>query len=69
MTATLPYLIGGAMLATLGVLVLGLLNMVRQRSKAGESAGRISNRLMQYRVLFQGAALLLLCLLIWAARR
>src|ERR1700693_4449152 len=49
----LPVLIVVAMLATLGVLGLGLLSMAR-----GDSARR-SNKLMQSRVLLQGIALLL----------
>ena len=45
--------IGLLMLGTLGVLFAGLIGMAR----GGDGAR--SNKLMQYRVLFQGAALLL----------
>jgi hypothetical protein len=46
--------IGILMLATIGVLFAGLFGMVRGQS------GATSNRLMRYRVLLQGATLLLL---------
>ncbi len=59
----LPVLIVVAMLATLGVLGLGLLNMAR-----GKSAQR-SNKLMQSRVLLQGIALLLFLVFMWLYRR
>ena len=48
--------IGVLMLATLGVLFAGMFGMVRGNS------GEASNKLMRYRVLLQGAALLLLVL-------
>jgi hypothetical protein len=48
--------IGLLMLATVGVLFAGLIGMVRGNS------GAASNRLMRYRVLLQGATLLLLML-------
>lgn len=50
-------LIGLMMLATLGVLVAGMIGMVR------ETDPRKSNKLMQYRVAFQAGALLLLAIL------
>jgi hypothetical protein len=59
----LPILIVLAMLATLGVLGLGLLSMAR-----GDS-GRRSNKLMQSRVLLQGLALLLFFIFMWLFRR
>jgi Hypoxia induced protein conserved region len=46
--------IGILMAATIGVLFAGLIGMVRGQS------GATSNRLMRYRVLLQGATLLLL---------
>ncbi|MCK6418196.1 MAG: twin transmembrane helix small protein [Alphaproteobacteria bacterium] len=49
---------GLAMLAVLGVLVLGLLSM----AKGGELSRRYGNRLMQARVMLQGLALLLFVL-------
>ncbi len=48
--------IGLLMLATVGVLFAGLFGMVRGNS------GATSNKLMRYRVLLQGAVLLLLVL-------
>jgi len=59
----LPVLIVVAMLATLGVLGLGLLSMAR-----GDNARR-SNKLMQSRVLLQGIALLLFLVFMWLFRR
>lgn len=59
----LPVLIVVAMLAVLGVLGLGLINMAR-----GKSAQR-SNKLMQFRVLLQGIALLLFLVFMWLYRR
>jgi hypothetical protein len=52
----LPILVVLAMLATLGVLGLGLISMAR-----GDNARR-SNKLMQSRVALQGLALLLFAL-------
>ena len=59
----LPVFIIVAMLATLGVLALGLRSMAR-----GDSARR-SNKLMQSRVLLQGIALLLFLVFMWLFRR
>jgi hypothetical protein len=53
----LTVLIGLLMLATLGVLIAGMVGMVR-----GGDPQR-SNQLMRWRVLLQGAALLLLALM------
>ena len=50
-----PLLIGTAMLMTLGVLAFGVINMARQ----GPGAGERSNKLMRWRVVLQGVALLL----------
>ena len=46
--------VGLLMLGTLGILFAGLIGMARGNS------GAASNRLMRYRVLLQGAAILLL---------
>ena len=51
-------MIGLLMLATLGVLIAGMVGMVR-----GGGDPRRSNRLMRWRVILQGAALLLFALL------
>jgi hypothetical protein len=53
----LVVLIGVLMLATLGVLIAGVVGMVR------EGDPRRSNKLMQWRVLLQGAAILLFIIL------
>jgi len=63
MEHALPIFIVIAMLATLGVLGLGLVNLAR-----GGSARR-SNKLMQFRVLLQGLALLLFLVFMWLFRR
>jgi hypothetical protein len=53
----LAVLVGILMLATLGVLIAGMVGMVR------EGDPRRSNKLMQWRVLLQGAAILLFIIL------
>ena len=57
MRAFLTILTGLLLLATLGVLIAGMITMVR-----GGSPER-SNRLMRYRVMFQGAAIILLAIM------
>jgi hypothetical protein len=54
--------IGILMLITLGILVAGMVGMVR----GGDP--RRSNKLMQYRVIFQGAALLLFAIMMTLLR-
>ena len=56
MSGILPVLVVVLMLATLGVLALGVISMVR-----GDDPRR-SNKLMQSRVILQGLALLLFAL-------
>ena len=58
MKTFLAILVGILMLATLGVLFAGLFGLVR-----GGGDPRRSNKLMQWRVILQGAALLLFALL------
>ncbi len=53
----LTVLVGIMMLATLGVLIAGMVGMVRQTDP------RRSNKLMQWRVLLQGATILLFMIL------
>ncbi|HEY1410595.1 MAG TPA: twin transmembrane helix small protein [Rhodopila sp.] len=53
----LTVLIGILMLATLGVLIAGMIGLVR------EGDPRRSNKLMQWRVVLQGAAILLFVIL------
>ncbi len=58
MTTFLSILVVIAMLATLGVLIAGMVGLVR-----GTNDPRRSNRLMRYRVMLQAAALALFALL------
>ncbi|MCW8087046.1 twin transmembrane helix small protein [Sabulicella glaciei] len=62
MTTFLTFLVGAAMLAVLGVLFAGLIGMAR-----GGSA-QTSQKLMRYRVLLQGLALLLFAVLMLLMR-
>ena len=62
MQTALTLLVGAAMLATLGVLVAGLIGMAR-----GVEGGT-SQRLMRYRVLFQFLALALFAVLMMLIR-
>jgi len=62
MHSLLPVLIVLFALATLGVLLFGILSMVR----GGEFNKRNSNRLMRARVILQGITLMLLALLFFA---
>lgn len=55
LSGIMPYLIGAAMAATLLVLVVGLIAMLR----GGDFNRRHGNRLMRMRVLFQAIAVLL----------
>ena len=55
-------LVGLMMLATLGVLLAGMIGMVR------EADPRRSNKLMQYRVIFQAGALALLVIMMLLLR-
>jgi hypothetical protein len=57
MHAFLAVLVGILMLATLGVLIAGMIGLVR------EGDPRRSNKLMQWRVLLQGSAILLFIIL------
>ena len=57
--AVLPYVLGAAVLATVGVLVVGVVAMFR----GGDFNRRHGNRLMRMRVLFQGIAVGVLVLL------
>lgn len=54
----MPYVIGLALLATLGVLFAGLFSMMR----GGEFSKKYSNKLMRMRVAFQAAAIVLFVL-------
>lgn len=63
MKTLLTVMIALLMLATLGVLVAGMVGMVR-----GGGDPRRSNKLMQWRVILQGAALLLFALLMTLLR-
>ncbi|MCS6891551.1 MAG: twin transmembrane helix small protein [Rhodovarius sp.] len=63
MSTLLTILFVSALVGTLVVLGLGVAQMAR-----GGGDGRRSNRLMQYRVLFQGLAVLLFLALLLLAR-
>ena len=58
MHAFATVLVGLLLLATLGVLIAGMVGMVR-----GGQDPRRSNKLMQWRVILQGAALLLMAIM------
>jgi uncharacterized YccA/Bax inhibitor family protein len=60
MRTLLTILVGLAMLGTLGVLFAGLFGFVSGRNSPAQS-----NKLMQYRVLLQGIAILLFGLLLY----
>jgi hypothetical protein len=62
MKTTLMFLVGAAMLATLGVLFAGLLGLARGADGAKQ------NRLMRYRVALQFGALVLFGLLLLVSR-
>ncbi len=64
MSGWLPILLILAMLATLGVLFAGLFAMAR----GGEFNRKHGNRLMRWRVVLQGAAVLLIGLFLLATR-
>jgi hypothetical protein len=63
-----PILVVLAMLAALGVLFMGVIGMARRRDGAAAGAMR-SNKLMQWRVILQGVALLLFALFMLLYRR
>jgi hypothetical protein len=63
MESLLTILVPLAMLATLAVLGLGVYQMIRGGNP------RRSNKLMQYRILLQGAALLLFAILMMMFKR
>lgn len=60
-TVFLKILLIGAMAATVGALVLGLFNML----KDGEKANIRSNKMMRLRILFQALAILIFSLLLF----
>jgi hypothetical protein len=67
MTVVLVILVALAMLATVGVLFAGILGVARGGSDARGNAER-SNVLMRWRVILQGAALLLFVILLTLLR-
>jgi len=64
MNPILSTLVVVAMLATLGVLVVGVLAM----AKGGEFNRKHANHLMRWRIAFQASALLLLAITLWLAQ-
>jgi len=61
LTTVLKLLLVGAMVATVGALALGLLNMLKE----GEKASLRSNKMMRLRILFQALAILIFSLLLF----
>ena len=61
LTTVLKLLLVTAMVATVGALVLGLLNMLKE----GEKASLRSNKMMRLRILFQALAILIFSLLLF----
>jgi len=61
LTFFLKILLIGAMVATVGALALGLLNML----KDGKTADIRSNKMMRLRILFQALAILIFSLLLF----
>ena len=67
MSGFLFYLAGAAILATAGVLVVGVGGFGSKRREGVEGA-RFSNRLMRYRIIAQFVAIILIMLTVWAMR-
>jgi hypothetical protein len=65
MDVWIAVLLGIAMLATLGVLFLGMFSM----AKGGEFNRKYGNKLMRLRVIMQGLAILLFLLLILVVKK
>jgi len=63
MSAFLPFLLGLAMLATLLILVVGLVGFARN----GPFYKKHANNLMRARVIGQGLALLIFAVILWLA--
>jgi len=66
MLTTLNVIIAVLLVAVVGVLVAGLLSM---RGGTTGQPGRLSNRLMRWRVVLQFAAVMLIALTAWLAGR
>ncbi len=64
MTEILPYLIGAALIATLGVLFAGALVMAR----GGELNRKYGNKLMRLRIAMQATAIVLFVLFMLTVR-
>ncbi len=60
MTVVLPFLIAAAAIAVLVVLAIGIINMFRR-----DHDPRRSNKLMQWRIILQFAAIMLLVLFLF----
>lgn len=65
METFLPFLLGFAMLATLAILVVGLIGFARH----GEFYKKNANNLMRARVIGQGIALLIFAIIMFLAGR
>lgn len=58
---SLKILLIGAMLATVGALIIGLFHLFHE----GKEAGERSNKMMRYRIFFQALAILIFSLLLF----
>jgi hypothetical protein len=65
MSTALPVLLVLAMLGAAAALTFGIVHFVRR----GEGGARLSNKLMQMRVLLQGLALVVFALIMWLSGR
>lgn len=65
MAAALPYMLGAAMLATLGVLFAGVISFAFN----GETSRKYATKLMAARVILQGVAIALFALTAFLAVR
>ncbi|MEX2649937.1 MAG: twin transmembrane helix small protein [Alphaproteobacteria bacterium] len=64
MTGILPYVVGAALLGTLGVLFAGVVVMAR----GGELNRKYGNKLMRLRIVMQALAVALLILMLLVSR-
>ncbi|MDX2102193.1 MAG: twin transmembrane helix small protein [Alphaproteobacteria bacterium] len=65
MSSSLPVVLVLLMLGVVAVLLFGIVHFVRR----GEKGARLSNKLMQMRVLLQGLALVVFAIIMWLSGR
>lgn len=63
MNTVMTIAIGLALLATLAVLIMGVLNLAKK-----DHDPRKSNKLMRYRVIFQAGAVALIFIVLWLTK-